>query len=133
MTDTGNRPPGLQWLDHARCAGLDPNLFIVPDSYAKGRLAGRTEPDMSEARAVCAACTVGAECERDGTSDMWAVRNGKTPRERGASGPQSERSPINHDSEGGYRTHLRRGEEPCALCREAAQRARQARKDRRAS
>ena len=125
-----NRAIGEEWKDHARCVGLDPNLFMVPDSYLKGSLVSRYEPAMSEARAVCASCPVGAECERDGIADVWSIRNGLTPRERGASAQKPARAPINHDTEGGYRTHLRCGEEPCGLCRAAAQRARDARKQR---
>jgi len=111
-----NRAIGDEWKDRAKCVGLDPNLFMMPDSYLKGRRALRVEPAMPEARAVCATCPVGPECEQDGTTDVWSIRNGKTPRERGASTVKPGTSPINHGSEAGARAHRRRGEAPCDAC-----------------
>ena len=111
-----NRAIGEEWKDHARCVGLDPNLFMMPDSYLNGRKAARVEPRMSEARAVCASCPVGLECERDGTADMWSIRNGLTPRERGASVVKPGQQPIRHGSESGATAHRRRGEPACDAC-----------------
>ena len=111
-----NRPQGQEYLDRAACAGMDPNLFMMPDSYLKGRKAARVEPRMAEARAVCATCPVGAECEAAGTDDMWAIRNGKTPRERGASVVKPGQQPIRHGSESGATAHRRRGEPACDAC-----------------
>jgi len=111
-----NRAVGDEWKDRAACAGMKPDVFMVPDSYLKGRKASRIEPDMAKARAVCATCPVGRECEADGTDDMWSIRNSKTPRERGASATKPGQSEIRHGSESGATAHRRRGEPACDAC-----------------
>ena len=129
MTDPGNRPAGLNWIDRSACAGTDPTVFLVPRNYKRiGSVLYKAEPAMTKARAICATCPVGAECEADGAGDLWSVRNGKTPNERSVTPAAS--TPVECGTEGGAKRHRRQQERPCAACRKAENLARKIRKDR---
>ena len=79
MGATHPRTEPRWWLD-AACAGMDPALF-VPDGHS-GPYTHVTGRRIEQAKAVCARCPVGDECEADGTDDPLSIRNGKTPQER---------------------------------------------------
>ena len=126
----GNDWPRLiatDWRSLAACRDMNPDDFH-PD---KGHSA-----TAARAKAVCATCDVRSEClafaERFDIYDgIWG---GLSPRERGAMRPQRNKprwqnqpQPINHGTEGGYSTHRRRNEDPCAACLEAARQARRRR------
>lgn len=61
----------MKWRAEAACIGEDPELFFDPRR-------------LDSARRVCAGCPVRTECLRDALArqDRWAVRGGRTPRER---------------------------------------------------
>lgn len=109
MTTTLDLP---RFSGPALCAETDPDLFHPP----KG------DSNNGAARRVCGACEVRDEClayalDRDEQHGIWG---GLSPSERRRlkhrrPGP----APINHGTEGGYRTHLRRGEKACSACLEA--------------
>lgn len=114
----------------ALCLEVDPELFY-PEAKRPG-----TSPNYAAPKAICGACDMRAECLEWAldTGDAWAFLGGTTPRqrrrlkERAPKGPQ----PIVHGTEGGARTHRRRGEVACGLCNEAS-RVAKVRRERRAS
>lgn len=126
MTVLGAETPlatPLTWQDQAACRGLDPATWHP----------GPGETHIARrAKATCRTCPVAAEClayanAEQITAGIWGglTADERAPM-RNPGGPQ----PINHGTEGGARTHQRRGEDPCALCREAVARASRERKRR---
>lgn len=106
----------VKWMDQALCANQDPGLFF------NDTLTGRAAR-MEKAKALCAQCPVIEECEEHAKGDrygVWAGRlmSSRTKRERVP-------APIVHGTNGGYRTHQRRGIPACWECREAARLYRQ--------
>ncbi len=67
----------MTWRDDAACRGADSNLFI-PDRGANGVAA------VEKALAICATCTVRAECLEEALSrpELLGVWGGKTAVER---------------------------------------------------
>lgn len=113
--------------DDGLCREVDADLFF-PDA--------RDYPTIRSAKLVCRLCPVQAEClelamamEFGGKNARDGIYGGTTPSER-ASMWKRRPKPINHGTEGGLRTHRRRGEEPCEPCRKAALLARAQRKER---
>ncbi len=62
-----------RWMANGNCAGVDPDLFFPPRG-------GNT----AEARQVCAACTVRAECLEYAlvNKERFGIWGGKSERER---------------------------------------------------
>lgn len=109
------------WRDHAACKGADPNLFFP----------GRGDwMAIRVAKQICAGCDVRAECleeaiinnEREGIFGGTTVLQRRKIRRLRTDLPRSPRAfrprpPCG--TIGGYRAHLRRGEETCPACRDA--------------
>ena len=136
------RPDHGDWQQHAACRGQDPDLWHPSGDGGTARAA------MRQAIAICRTCPVQLECldlghrvdaahtayngrgvgiygGLTGNARYWARRG------RHTDGPpvnRNEPRPINHGTEGGARTHTRRGEDPCDACRLAALDARARRK-----
>ena len=108
------------WRALAACRGLDPDLFFAERGDTL---------TVRNARAVCATCPVAAEClefaiANDETVGMWGglcgneLRAEKRRRSGGVrTGPKPQ--PIKHGTHSGYAVHLKRGEQPCQLCKDA--------------
>ena len=108
------------WLLRAACRGMDPDLFH-PRRGANDK--------VEEAKAVCRGCDVRSECLDLAVGEVIkvGVYGGLSARERrNMYGPE----PISHGTQGGYRTHLRRGERACPACAHAARVARWEAKER---
>lgn len=98
--------------------------------YPDHDLFDSTHPDdMRDARAMCNGwCPVSGECLEDALTReaepgavRYGIRGGLDPNERAALSrkrPGFAPKPINHGTYGGYVAHKRRGEDPCASCRE---------------
>lgn len=104
----------------ALCAQVDPAVWF-PE---KGQ--GNTA-----AKAICHRCDIEATCLATALADpeIDGVWGGTSHRERqtmrALAGPRVR--PIRHGTEGGAKTHRRRGETACDLCRAAYAAARQKR------
>lgn len=110
------------WRDHAACKGLPVNTFFPT--------AGES---ASRAQAVCAGCPVTQACHEaslDGSygdveHGVWAGTGYRGRRKhriavRGRKQAGNQPKPINHGTQGGYRTHYRRNDLPaCYQCRDA--------------
>src|SRR5690606_33552653 len=110
----------VSWVDRAACADENPDLFFPRRGEA-----------ATQARRICAGCPVRVECPEHAREEgmRFGVWGGTTPPERqGMPRPKKLRA-IVHGTEGGYRTHLRRGERPCAECRAASAVASRERRD----
>lgn len=115
------------WQQNAACLGADPDLFFPPVS------GGHTHAAI--AKTICAGCPVKTECltyaieERIG----YGIWGGLDVDERQAISPGRRRfpQPIQHGTNGGSRAHRRRGETPCAECKQAHALYHQMRKERR--
>lgn len=113
---------------HGACRDENPEAFF-PD--ASDHVAIRA------AKVICHGCPVQAEClelamgnEFGSKSSRDGIYGGTTATERASMYKRTQR-PINHGTEGGYKTHQRRGESPCSSCIEGsavANRERDARK-----
>ena len=107
-------------LTGALCAQVDPALWFP----AKGE-------SNTAAKAICHRCDGEAACLADALADpeREGVWGGTTFRERQTmrvlAGPTVR--PIRHGTEGGAKTHRRRGETACDLCRAAEAVARERR------
>jgi WhiB family transcriptional regulator, redox-sensing transcriptional regulator len=77
------------WTDRAACRGVDPELFYPVST------AGPALVQVDEAKKVCAACPVTADCL------AWALRAGEPAGVWGGTTPEERR-------------HLRRGPLPAA-------------------
>lgn len=113
--------------DDGLCREVDGDLFF-PEA--------RDYATIRSAKLVCRLCPVQAEClelamamEFGGKNARDGIYGGTTPSER-ASMWKRRPKPINHGTEGGYKTHKRRGEEACQPCLDAASLAKALRKER---
>lgn len=99
----------MTWREHAKCRGMDPDLFFPGMGDRRG---------THRALAVCAACPVRDECLEEGLHERYGVWGGMAPRQRRRLPPGRARpgGVIRHGTDGGHRAHLRRGEEPCRAC-----------------
>jgi WhiB family redox-sensing transcriptional regulator len=108
------------WRTLAACRGLDPDLFFPArgDSFT-----------ARNAQAVCAACPVAEQClefaiEVGETEGIWGGLSGRQlrqERQRRSGGVRTgpKPQPIKHGTHSGYAVHLKRGEQPCQLCKDA--------------
>lgn len=116
------------WQSKAACLGLDPELFHPTPLSWYGSTKQRPKAEqkrIAKAKAVCASCPVGDECEADRPSDVLSIRNGKLPEERSPN-PTSSGGRAACGTDAGYRAHYRRGDrgrDVCQLCRDAHSRA----------
>lgn len=122
-------PDPADWRRQAACRGQDPDLFHpTPITQYAGH---RTRPKLEAkaiawAKAICASCPVGGDCEQDAAGDTMSIRNGKLPEERNPN-PTSIDGRITCGTDAGYRAHYRRGDrgdDVCGPCREAHSEAR---------
>jgi len=115
----------------ALCAQVDPEVWF-PEAGWEGQIV------TAQAKKLCGRCDLQAACLQ------WAIDNdeagiwgGTTERQRQrlpgrqvATPPTAERE-IRHGTEGGYKTHRRRGEKPCDACNTGARAAEASRRARR--
>lgn len=113
----------MTWRDEAACIGKPLDLFFP--EIGRG---------CETAKKICRQCPVQLECLEDALAvhaqDDHGVRGGLSAVERSRLRSQlvvKVRRPVRCGFESGYRTHLRRGEEPCGPCREASRAARRER------
>lgn len=113
------------WKRFAACRGMDGNLFY-PHS-------GQVDPQAVEA---CARCPVAEDCYQHALRfedrGYWGGTTAQQrERLREAFGIKLERTEYRSlpleacGTAAGYRRHLRRHEEPCGACKDAAARAKQ--------
>ncbi len=118
------------WMLDAECARSNPEIFYPEPAGSS----------VAAAKRVCADCTVTTECLAfalaHGELD-YGVWGGKSVTERQRLHPSTRggrpRREIRHGTEGGYDTHRRRDETPCAECTDAAKQGRRRRKEQRRS
>lgn len=94
----------VAWMDRALCVGADPDLFFSSIPGDRG----------GEAKSICQECPVTVDCGNHSKGERFGVWAG-TLKTSKAQGPK----PINHGTNGGYRTHQRRGIPVCGACRAA--------------
>jgi hypothetical protein len=70
----------MTWRIVAACRRMDPEVFAAYELDDDGTIAAN---DPTEAKQVCATCTVRPQCLADGRRDRWTIRGGLTPTERG--------------------------------------------------
>jgi WhiB family transcriptional regulator, redox-sensing transcriptional regulator len=115
------------WMADANCRDVEDRSIFYPGQGES------TKP----AKDICRRCDVQVECLFFAMQnrEIFGIWGGKSERERRAlrkrypmldidGNVRSERGPMpgqpfEHGDINGYRTHLRRGEEPCADCRRA--------------
>ena len=119
---------GIDWSE-ASCAsvGFGAADEWFPDKGGSNR----------QAKAICEGCPLRQECLDFALTEGLdhGIFGGLSVKERralGAPRPRHER-PINHGTEGGWKTHKRRGETPCSECVYATSEAKRVRDLRRAS
>lgn len=78
--DPANRPPE-GWRAHARCRGMDTEVFYRPDGVSRPVRVAREQA----AKAICASCPVKASCLEwaVATAEPAGIWGGLTPEERG--------------------------------------------------
>lgn len=100
------------WQDDAACKGMDPDLFFTERGDS-----------TSDPKAVCATCSVTAECLEDGLWERFGIWGGLSERERRKIRRSRPRPPTSRSircgTYGGYRRHLREGTPTCQPCRHA--------------
>ena len=112
------------WQTQAACRGLDPDLFHPHTLawYGPNRQRSKIElRQIAQAKAICATCPVGPECEADHPYDTQSIRNGKLPEERSQNPTRSGGRPS-CGTDAGYRAHYRRGDrgfDVCQPCKDA--------------
>ncbi len=126
VLEHSNHPEDVDnaWRADANCKGLYRHINFFPT--------GRKDESQDAALALCEDCPVRRECLDDALlypSIMdKGIRGGMTEDERveyrRERGIKPSPKPINHGTQGGYRTHLRRDEAPCHDCRLAGNAAR---------
>jgi len=121
-------PDPPEWTLAAACQYVDAEIFF-PEKGGSTR----------EAKQVCAGCPVTAECLAFALEhhERFGIYGGLSGRERRRLAPAPTRAyaqrPIRHGTFGGYYTHRRRDETPCADCQTTASEAWHRRKQRRRS
>lgn len=112
------------WTLQAACRGLDPNLFHPAPISTYGSLRQRPKLEQRSiawAKAICATCPVGDECENARPDDTLSIRNGKLPEERSINPVTANGHPA-CGTDAGFRAHYRRGDrgdDVCLPCKEA--------------
>lgn len=104
------------WRELANCKEIPTDLFF-PE---------RGEEISEVALAACAECPVRIQCADYAIANrepgIWGGTTERTRRKARAVARSEGRAfdrrlrPINHGTDGGYATHLRRGEQACASC-----------------
>lgn len=113
-------PPPTKWSDHAACLGHPVDWWFAPEHQGYPAIA----------RQICQGCPVRLKCLDWATSindngqvqELHGMWGGMSPEERRAIVRRRQgKAPaaIAHGTKRGYRTHRRRGEEPCDWCRAA--------------
>lgn len=96
-----------------------------------GRAARKRE---QETALICKGCPVVDKCLEVAihNGEQYGIWGGTTPEQRRRLLPPKQRrlKPISHGTESGYKTHLRRDEDPCAECQRENSRAVRERKRR---
>jgi len=124
---------GADWRKRAACLDEPPELF-----FPTSAVTSRAWSDA--AKAVCHSCPVEMTCLEEALTNRepHGVWGGLDPMERTSLLRREYRAraklerPISHGTEGGYRTHHRRGDDPCLACSTAANAAHERRKAQRA-
>ena len=114
MSDEGNRPPGLNWLDRAACRGVAVEIMFPSNG------------EYSPAKKVCAGCPVISECGAQSLldDDRHGCFGGMTPYERrrlrSQLGLAPKRPPLApHGTMAAVKRHYRHGEPLCEPCKVA--------------
>ena len=126
------------WMTRGLCAeeakaDLSVAELFFPDPGGKN--------DALEAKDLCSRCTVQVDCLRFAMSTaVDGIWGGTTAKERqemrrrmGTSLPSGWPRPIDYGTEAGAQQHRRRGESPCAACREGSAREHRERRNRAAA
>jgi WhiB family redox-sensing transcriptional regulator len=121
--ETQPLPPDPQWASRGACRGQNMTRLFFP---------GVGEP-TDQAKAVCASCPVITECrthalEQGEKFGIWGGLSEAQRKEIRSGRVRRQSWPIKHGTPSGYNIHLRRGETPCAACRQAISVYRTARK-----
>ena len=96
------------WMNDAACADSPENFFPLPNEMAAAK----------RAKAVCAGCPVKSDCLAYAmTNDLRGIWGGTGERERRRVRGERIPSEIQHGTNRGYQTHLRRKDQPCDACR----------------
>jgi WhiB family redox-sensing transcriptional regulator len=116
------------WTERAECRGATP-VFYPPDTRRRQTTRGAAK--IAAAKAICAICPVRAEClqhalDNGETDGIWGglTAEERHPLLRGdrlhvrEPLPGATRGYINHGTEGGYKAHRARGEDPCVRCKQ---------------
>lgn len=143
---SGLRP--TEWVDHALCAQVDPEIFFPERGQDCGTETLRCRFEFTrcracEARSVCHDCPVILQCRSFALNSPLFVDGiwGGLSTQARSDYRASRRLPLQHrdnpspirercGSEAGARQHYRRGEKPCPACLQANRVIRSERKDR---
>lgn len=111
------------------CRNNDPEMWFA-ESDSKALTA-----EQLEAKRLCDTCPVRLACLEKAfdNHEEWGIWGGLTPKERRDIRPKqkrSQRQPINHGTEGGYKQHQRRKDKACEPCTRASNLAKRARVER---
>jgi hypothetical protein len=101
------------WHDHASCAGMNPNLWF-PEK-------GNTR-DAEMAKEICLACPVRDDCLADAMirGEEFGIWGGVSQRGREQLRRDGRVKPVyGCGTSVGFKTHVERGEDPCANCKRA--------------
>lgn len=113
----------LSWQHDAAC-----HPRHKPETMTLGTWVNQWFPHPTEspdaALAICADCPVRDQCLDAHLFEQAGIWGGTTGRQRSRLRkqrglPQRTKQRIDHGTQGGYRAHLRRGEDPCPPCRHA--------------
>jgi hypothetical protein len=127
------------WMEHAACRGMDPNLFVV-STTAEVKLAKRICNGAPTTRTDpgCPPCPVKAQCLEYCLSipgpvlGVWGGTADRDRREirRDRNPDGIRRRRHQHGTEYGYKLHMKYETEPCQSCKDAMARKSQAWRDR---
>jgi len=118
---------GDDWRDRARCVGVDPDIFTIPEGASWTSEWGQRHAELARSVCIGRACPVVSACLADAKAlrDDWTFRGGMTPDERNATkkGPKPHaKCGRGHDiSKEGSRYRNGKCRE-CALARSRVQR-----------
>ncbi len=74
-----------KWVIHAKCAGVDPELFFTDHSanvVYRNSPTRKVASEWEKAKIFCADCPVRRQCARDGLGEMEGVWGGMDPAQR---------------------------------------------------
>lgn len=117
----------MSWRDQAACTPYGPKTFDIGPPTKQPNAAKRRSEKAGYAVTICHSCPVLKPCRDDALkAGYWGmVAGGLLPEEQGphdwiATLTGKKQAPINHGTRAGYLTHLRRSEQPCQPCADAA-------------